>query len=276
MLGVDTRGAAEGAARAHGAYAVAAAAMGRLLSAAALLASDAKDPGSVVQLTADGGGPLGRVRAEAYADGLMRARVDHPQVELPPAPTGKLPVGAAVGREGRLIVERVDGAGRGYTSASDLVSGELGEDVAQFLWASEQVRSAVALGVLVERDGSVAASGGLLVQALPGADPDRLEAISGRLESLHDLSWRLAEGQAIPDLLAWVVDKPLPRLVEEPLHFGCRCSREHSRDLLRVVPAQERRQWAAEEGAEVVCHYCQTRYRFTPAEVAALTSPVNP
>ena len=267
LVGVETRAAAAGAAQAHGAHAVAAAALGRLMSAAALLASDMKDPGSYLRLTAEGGGPLGRVRAEAHADGLLRARVDHPQVELPPSAGGKLPVGAAVGSEGRLVVERVGADGRFYTSASPLVSGELGIDVAQFLWSSEQVRSAVALGVLVERDGSVAASGGLLIQALPGADPEELLRLSGRVDALTDLSWRLAAGERVTDLLAWVVDKPVPDWAVDALRFGCLCSAEQSRQLLGVAALAERRTWAREGGAEVVCHYCGTRYRFTADEV---------
>lgn len=269
LMGVETRGAAAGAARAHEAYAVAAAAMGRLLSAAALLASDMKDTGSYLRLTAHGSGPLGRVRAEAHADGLLRSRVDHPQVELPPTARGKLPVGAAVGADGRLVAERVGADGRVYTSASELVSGELGEDVAQFLWSSEQVRSAVALGVLVERDGSVAASGGLLIQALPGADAQDLRRLGERVESLTDLSWRLAGGEHVTDVLQWVVDKPIPDWGVDPLQFGCLCSREQSQQLLRVAPPVERRAWAREGGAEVVCHYCGTRYRFTADDVMA-------
>jgi molecular chaperone Hsp33 len=159
--------------------------------------------------------------------------------------------------------------GRVYTSASELVSGEVGEDVAQFLWSSEQVRSAVALGVLVERDGSVAASGGLLIQALPGADAEELGRLGERVETLTDLSWRLAAGERVPDLLEWVVDKPITDWVVDSLHFGCLCSPEQSRQLLRVAPPAERRAWAREGGAEVVCHYCGTRYRFAADEVLA-------
>ena len=269
LMGVQTRGAAAGAARAHGAYAVAAAAMGRLLSAAALVGSDLKETGSYLRLTAEGGGPLGRVRAEAHADGLLRARVDHPGIQLPPTAPGKLPVGAAVGSDGSLVAERVAADGRVYTSASELVSGELGEDVAQFLWSSEQVRSAVALGVLVDRDGSVAASGGLLIQALPGADAKERECLGERVATLTNLSWRLAAGERVPDLLGWVVDKPLADWVVESLHFGCRCSLERSRQVLLVAPPAERRAWAQEGGAEVVCHYCGARYRFSPDEVMA-------
>lgn len=267
LMGVQTRGAAAGAARAHGAYAVAAAAMGRLLSAAALVGSDLKETGSYLRLTAEGGGPLGRVRAEAHADGLLRARVDHPGIQLPPTAPGKLPVGAAVGSDGSLVAERVAADGRVYTSASELVSGELGEDVAQFLWSSEQVRSAVALGVLVERDGSVAASGGLLIQALPGADPEELLRLSERVEALTDLSWRLVAGEHVTDLLAWVVDKPVAGWAVDALRFGCLCSPEQSRQLLAVAAPAERRAWAQEDGAEVVCHYCGTRYQFTADDV---------
>jgi molecular chaperone Hsp33 len=267
VVGVVTGSVAAQVARAQGAFPVAAAAMGRLVSAAALLGSDLKDHGHV-RVTAAGGGPLGRVVAEAYADGLLRARVDHGQVDLPPTPAGKLAVGDAVGREGTLTVERFSQDGHVYTSQSRLVSGELGEDLAQYLLMSEQVHSAVALGVLVNPDGSVAASGGILIQALPDAEEQLVEAVSARWTGLADLSWRLAAGERMTDLLAGVVGAPIHWADPEPLAFGCLCSREHSRRLLQLAPPDERQQWAATGGAEVVCHYCRTAYRFGPEDLA--------
>jgi molecular chaperone Hsp33 len=267
LVGVTTTGAVDRAARVHGAFAVACAAMGRLMSAAALLGTDLK-AGGYVRLTTDGGGPLGRVRAEAHADGLLRARVDGPHVDLPPTPAGKLAVGQAVGRDGTLTVDRIDADGRVYTSQSPLESGEIGEDVARFLLQSEQIRSAVALGVLVNADGSVAAAGGILVQALPAAPPDQVAAAASRVERLTDLSWRLAEGADVSDLLAQLVDEPVTWAEPERLHWGCRCSRVESLALLGAVPWEDRRRWALEGGAEVVCHYCRTAYRFGADEVA--------
>jgi molecular chaperone Hsp33 len=266
-IGAVTTASARSIQAVHRASPLAAAAMGRLTTAAALLASDFK-AGESIHMEANGGGPAGRVIAEAFASGLLRGRLDHPEVDLALSPEGKLAVGQAVGTDGTLTVRRTLADGRLYTSVSPLVTGEIGDDVARYLTQSEQVPSAVALGVLVGADGRVAASGGLIVQALPGASDTLARETAERLQALGGLSRRLADGAAMEDLVASVLPAPIRWADRTPLHFGCLCSRERSLALLVSLPPAERAEMAAQGGAEVICHYCQTAYRFGSGELA--------
>jgi molecular chaperone Hsp33 len=249
--------------RVQGALPLAAAAMGRLMAGAAFFAADLKD-GGAVHLELSGGGPLGRVIAEAYADGLLRARVDHPDVDLPLTPTGKLAVGQAVGRDGQLMVQRRFADGGSYTSYAALATGEVGDDLARFLLESEQIPAAVAVGVLVGRDGWVEAAGGLLVQALPGAPPDLVAETAERVGRLDAVSRRLAAGETPEAMLREVLPAPITWADRQPLAFGCRCDRADLEGLLRALPLEERQDMARSGGAEVVCQYCRTAYRYDP------------
>jgi molecular chaperone Hsp33 len=270
-VGAVTTESARHVQRVHRATPLAAAAMGRLVTSAALLAADLKDRGSVhVELLGDG--PIGRVIAEAYADGLLRARADHPDVDLPLRADGKLAVGQAVGRTGHLSVRRDPGYATPYTSVVPLTSGEVGDDLATFLTQSDQVPSAVAVGVLVGRDGWVTASGGILVQALPGADARLVERVAERFSGLDRLSQRLADGETLEAILATVLPPPVHFGEERPLHFGCRCSRERARALLGTLSPADREDMVRQGGAEVVCHYCETAYRFGPDALAPETA----
>lgn len=267
-IGAVTTSAARAAQLAHRASPLAAAAMGRLMTAAALISSDFK---AQEWVTCDirGGGVLGRVTAEAYADGLLRARVDVPEADLPLRADGKLAVGQAVGVEGEFAVRRHLANGGQFTSTSPLATGEIGDDLALYLTVSEQVPSAVAVGVLVEADGLVAAAGGLLVQALPGADSSLTEKVSARFQALGGLSHRLAGGARIETILEAALGEDVVWYDPMPLSFGCLCSRARSLDILWSLPAEERASLIEEGGAEVVCHYCRTAYRF---DVNDLTS----
>lgn len=242
--------------------------MGRLMTAAAMLAADFK-AGEILHCEVQGGGPAGRVIAEAFASGLVRGRLDHPEVDLPLRADGKLAVGQAVGRQGWLLVERRFPDGGRYVSHSPLVSGEIGDDVAEFLRQSEQVPSAVAVGVLVGRDGAVAAAGGLVVQVLPPAPRELVEQVAARMEGLGSLSARLAAGESVEAVGTAVLGPDTHWHARQPLYFGCTCSRDRSGELLAALSAEERRAMAEQGGAEVVCHYCRTAYRFDARELLA-------
>lgn len=260
-IGAVTTSAARAAQLAHRASPLAAAAMGRLMTAATLLSTDFK-AGERVTCEVRGGGVLGRVTAEAYTDGLLRARVDVPDANLPLRADGKLAVGQAVGTDGEFTVRRHLANGGLFTSTSPLATGEIGDDLAVYLTVSEQVPSAVAVGVLVGTDSVVAAAGGLLVQALPGADSSLLEQVATRFESLRRLSHRLASGERIEEMLEAVMGADVVWHDTVSLKFGCLCSRARSLEILRALPAAERESLIEEGGAEVVCHYCRTAYRF--------------
>ena len=167
-VGVITTDLTEEARRRHKLSYVATAALGRSMASGLLLASNMKKEGSRVNIHVKGNGPLGAILADAGLDGTVRGYVQNPSVELPPNDRGKLDVGKAVGHEGYLHVVRDVGYGQPYSSTVELVSGEVGEDVASYLVTSEQTPSALLVGVFVGEMG-VTAAGGILLQIMPKA-----------------------------------------------------------------------------------------------------------
>jgi len=255
----------------HTTSATATAALGRMLTAAALLSAALKD-GQSVTLRVLGDGPAGGIITQADAGGRVRGYLMNPQADLPATPARKLDVGGLVGRNGMLHVTRDLGMRTPYYGSAPLVSGEIAEDLAAYFARSEQVPSAVSLGVLVGRDLRVLASGGLCVQALPGADPEIVTRIEGRVRALPPITDLVAAGQTPEQLL----DAALDGFVSEPptaspVTFTCRCSRERVEGMLSVLGADELEALLAQEGqAEVTCRFCGDRYVLTEDEVRAL------
>ncbi|MCL6581834.1 MAG: Hsp33 family molecular chaperone HslO [Firmicutes bacterium] len=289
VLAARTTGLVEEARRRHRTSPTATAALGRTLTAAALLGLTLKDRGTVT-LRLDGGGPLGGVLAEADALGNVRGYAKNPGADLPPTPDGKLDVGGLVGRDGFCTVIRDMGLKEPYVGTCPLATGQVGEDLTRYLWVSEQTRSAVALGVLVRSPGVVAAAGGFFLEVLPAPDrsaepgaaadePDldekvgRLEAAVGRLESVSRL---IDQGLGPEDLVGRVLgDLPHRVLERRDLRFRCRCSRRKARELLLSLGREELSRLAAAEGAELTCHFCRRTYRFSGDELEALAGPLR-
>jgi molecular chaperone Hsp33 len=245
---------------------VAAAAFGRTLAGAALLLRLSSKTPSRLVLELRGDGPLGRVMAEADEEGNLRGLVGNARVDVPDWPNGKLGVGRAVGK-GYLRVLREHGELGNYHSQVELVSGEIGEDVAHYLEQSEQSRSAVLLGVLAKPSG-VAAAGGMIVEVLPGAPDDVIEVLERNIASVRGVSHLVEAGgteHVIDTLLAG-----LDREVKEtrPLRYHCRCSRERLLHHLVVLSADDRDSLMEEDGTiGADCVFCGNHYRFTPDEL---------
>lgn len=270
VLAATTTDLVEEARRRHDTWPVCTAALGRTLTAAALLGAGLKGR-ETVTLRVHGDGPAGHIIAEAGGDGSVRGYVQNPHVDLPLNAVGKLDVGAAVGRSGYLYVTRDLGLKEMYTGTAPLVSGEIGEDVTHYLWVSEQTPSAVGLGVLVGPDGAVRAAGGYMIQLLPAtgdADRARLEE---NVRALGAVS-RAVEAGVTPEgmvaqLLAGFDYSILGR---QDLRFACRCSRQRASAILAGLGAEELRSMLAEGRAELRCEFCGETYRFDAAELAAL------
>src|SRR4028119_1072335 len=194
-VGVITTRLTEEARQRHKLSYVATAALGRTMSAGLLLASNMKREGSRVNIRVKGKGPLGGILIDAGLDGTVRGYVDNPTIELPPNARGKLDVGGAVGHEGYLYVVRDVGYGYPYSSTVELVSGEIGDDVAHYVVSSEQTPSALVVGVFVGANG-VTASGGILIQVLPKAARDEalVEVLESRVASLSGFTPLLQAG----------------------------------------------------------------------------------
>ena len=257
--------------RRHDTWPTASAALGRVLTGAAILGALLKREERVT-LQVLGDGPLGSAVAEADAQGRVRGYVRNPHIDLPPTAEGKFDVAGAVGRNGSLYVLRDLGLKEPYRGSVPLVSGEIAEDLTYYFARSEQTPSAVALGVLVERDQSVRAAGGYLVQLLPGADPrlagelERAVTRTGQVSSLVDAGCGPEEIlSALLSSLGW---KELGRL---PLMYQCRCQRERLGRVLTALGPQELEELSQKpEGAELVCRFCGERYLFSPGELVEL------
>lgn len=245
---------------------VPAAALGRCLAGAALLQRMSTKSPSRLMLEVRGDGPLLRVLAEADNDGNLRGIVGDGRVQVPDWPGGKLGVGRAVGK-GYLRVLREYEGGNSYQSQVELVSGEIGEDVAYYLSQSEQTRSAVLLGVLGKPSGVVAA-GGMLVEVLPGAPEETVARLESNIAGIRGVSHLLEEGGA-PHVVEQVL-AGLDRETKEvrPLRYRCRCSRERLREHLALLPAEDRDYLREEDGTiKADCAFCATQYLFTPEEL---------
>jgi molecular chaperone Hsp33 len=246
---------------------VPAAALGRCLAGAALLQRLSTKTPSRLMLEVRGDGPILRVLAEADDEGNLRGLVGDGRVQVPDWPGGKLGVGRAVGR-GYLRVLREYEKGNSYHSQVELVSGEIGEDVAHYLAQSEQAKSAVLLGVL-GRPSGVAAAGGMVVEVLPGAPEETIARLESNIAGIRGVSHLLEEGGA-----EHVVEKVLAgfdREVKEvrPLRYRCRCSRERLLNHLTLLSAEDRDYLRADDGAiEADCAFCGTRFRYIPEELA--------
>jgi molecular chaperone Hsp33 len=245
---------------------VAAAALGRTVAGAAMLLRLATKTPSRLVLDIRGDGPLGQVLVEIDKGGNIRGTVGNPRVVVPDLPNGKLAVGAAVGA-GQLRVLREFGEGGSYHSHVQLVTGEIGDDLAHYLSQSEQSRSAVLVGVLGRKTG-VAAAGGLIVEMLPGAPEPTVGQLEHNLAGMAGVSWLLDEG-GMERVLATVLAGLGPEVKEtQPLRYRCRCSRERLQQHLVLLSAEDREYLAEEDGAiEADCVFCGNHYRFTPAEL---------
>ncbi len=244
---------------------VAAAALGRSMSGAALLLRLATKTPTRLVLEIAAEGPIRRVVAEADQEGNLRGLVGAPRVAVPHRPDGKLAVGTAVGG-GRLRVLR-EHPGGSYHSQVALVSGEIGEDVAHYLAQSEQIRSAVLLGML-GRPRGVAAAGGLIVEVLPGADDGVLDRLEANLATAGGVSYLLEAG-GMEQVLATVLGGLDPVTHEErPLFHRCRCDRERLRRHLEMMGEEELANLRdGDTPLTAECLFCGTEYRYADHEI---------
>ncbi len=273
-VGVITTRLTEEARGRHKLSYVATAALGRTMSAGLLLASNMKRSGSRVNIRVKGNGLLGGILVDAGLDGTVRGYADNPEVELPPTNNGKLDVGGAVGKEGYLYVVRDVGYGYPYASTVELVSGEIGEDVAHYLVTSEQTPSALVVGVFVGAEG-VTASGGILIQVLPKAARDEalVEVLESRVASLSGFTPLLQAGLSLPEIFEQLLgDMELNILPETQLvRFHCGCSFDRVLGALKMLGEAELQDMIEKDrGAEATCHFCGEVYQASSDELAQL------
>lgn len=275
-VGVITTRAVEEARRRHNLSYVASAALGRAMSSGLLLASNMKKEGSRVNINIKGNGPLGTLLVDAGLDGTVRGYVQNPRVELPPNSIGKLDVGGAVGNDGYLYVIRDVGYGYPYSSTVELISGEVGEDIANYLATSEQTPSALLVGVFVGKDG-VTASGWILLQVLPKAaeDPTLVATLESRVSQLKGFTPLLRQGKTLSDIFQDLLgDFDLEIFPEvQMVRFDCGCSFDRILGALKMLGVEELEDMIIKDGgAEATCHFCGEVYQ---ADVEDLTQLIQ-
>ncbi|NLW65419.1 MAG: Hsp33 family molecular chaperone HslO [Clostridiales bacterium] len=263
---ITGRDIVERARQIHDLSPVATAALGRTLMAASILGDMLKEDDATVTVRLNGGGPIGSVISVSDSKGNVRGYVQNPHVDLPLKANGKLDVGSAVGTGGQFTVSRDLGLKEPYIGSTELVSGEIAEDFAKYYVESEQVGAACGLGVLVDTDRSVACAGGFLVQLLPGAPDTLIALIESNISSMGQVTDILSSGG---DIVNAVLNGLNPTVLKRTkVEYRCYCSRE------RVVRAIDSIGHEAledilksGENTEVVCHFCNTKYHFSPSEI---------
>ncbi|MBE9115481.1 Hsp33 family molecular chaperone HslO [Lusitaniella coriacea LEGE 07157] len=273
-VGVITTRLAEEARMRHKLSYVATAALGRAMSSGLLLVSSMKREGSRVNIRIKGNGPLGGLLVDAGLDGTVRGYVDNPDIELPPTPQGKIDVGGAVGRDGYLYVVRDVGYGYPYSSTVEIVSGEVGEDIANYLVTSEQTPSALLVGVFVGAQG-VTASGGILLQVMPKAarDEELVATLESRVSQLSGFTPLLQAGKTLPEIFNDLLgDMGLTILPEvQIVRFDCKCSFDRVLGALKMLGVDELQDMIEkDDGAEATCHFCGEVYQADRQHLAQL------
>lgn len=276
-VAVSTRDLTERARQIHKTLPVATAALGRTLAAASMMGNALKEEGASVTLQIKGGGPLGTLLAVSDNEGNVRGTVDDPAVDIPLRPDGKLDVGTAVGCDGTLTVIRDLNMKEPYVGSVGLLGGEIAEDLAAYFVESEQIPTACGLGVLVDRDQSVLAAGGYLIQLLPGAGEDVISKVEGGVMAAGSVTGLLRENNDPAEVLRKVLsDFELEILERSPIEYRCYCSRDRMERALISLGPEELKGIIDEQGsAELACQFCDNVQTFTKDDLEGLLADMK-
>ena len=267
---ITARDMVERARQIHALRPVGTAALGRTLCGASLLGEMLKEDDATLTIRIRGGGPIGTVVAVSDSGGNVRGYVDHPEVDLPLRERdGKLDVSGAVGTRGLLTVSRDIGLKEPYVGSTELVSGEIAEDLAAYLTESDQLGSACGLGVLVDTDETVKAAGGFIVQLMPSAPEETIAALEENIFLMDQLTTILCEDGA-EAVIEQVLRGMEPHIAgRTAVTYRCYCSRERVLSAVTSLPEEDLAELRADgKEVEVRCQFCDAVYSFPPEEVA--------
>lgn len=263
-----TKDTVETAKNAHNTSPVATAALGRLLTAGAMMGVMMKGDKDLLTLRMEGDGPIGGLLVSADSKGHVKGYAFNPEVMLPPNAKGKLDVGGALGI-GVLSVIRDIGLKEPYVGQTILVSGEIAEDLTYYYATSEQIPSSVALGVLMNKDNTVRQAGGFIIQLLPGASDEMIDKLEKRLNEFASITSLLDEGKTPEEILDELLGEfGLEILDKMPTGFVCDCEKSRVAKAIISLGKKEIAEMI-EEGKpiEVSCHFCNKLYTFTVEEL---------
>ena len=263
-----TRDMVENAKNAHNTSPVATAALGRLMTAAAMMGADLKGEKDLLTLRIEGSGPLGGLLVTANGHGDVKGYAFNPDVMLPPNAQGKLDVGGSLDL-GVLSVIKDIGLKEPYVGQTQLVTGEIAEDLTYYFATSEQVPSSVALGVLMNKDNTVRQAGGFIIQLLPGAEEATIAALEKTIGELEPVTTMLNKGVTPEDILELILGQfGLEILDKMPIQFTCNCTKSRVEKALISIGGKELQEMIDEgKSIEVNCQFCNKHYKFSVDEL---------
>lgn len=271
MFAAVTTNLVENASKIHNTTPVATAALGRMLTACAMMGVMLKGEKDTLTLQIKGDGPLGGVVVVGDSNANVRGYVYNPEVDIPLKSNGKLDVGGAIG-EGTFTVIKDIGMREPYIGKVALVSGEIGEDLTYYFHKSEQINSAVGLGVLIERDYSIGASGGFIIQVMPGIEEETIEKLEKNIAEVTSVTELFKKYKTPEEVLKQVLNGFDITITDKiNTNYLCTCSKERVERALISIGKEELKSLIEEQGeAEMSCHFCDKKYYFDKAELQSL------
>ena len=266
-----TKEMVETAKNAHNTSPIATAALGRLMTAAAMMGSDLKGEGELLTLRIEGDGPIGGLLVTADGKGDVKGYAFNPDVMLPPNAQGKLDVGGSLGL-GVLSVIKDIGLKEPYVGQTQLITGEIAEDLTYYFATSEQVPSSVALGVLMNKDNTVRQAGGFIIQLLPGASDEIIDRLDAKLSRISSITSLLDAGKTPEEILTDILGEfGLEILKKMPVQFHCDCERSRVEKAIISIGRKEIQDMIDEgKEIEVNCQFCNKHYKFSVDELGEM------
>lgn len=266
-----TKEMVETAKNAHNTSPIATAALGRLMTAAAMMGSDLKGEGELLTLRIEGDGPIGGLLVTADGKGDVKGYAFNPDVMLPPNAQGKLDVGGSLGL-GVLSVIKDIGLKEPYVGQTQLITGEIAEDLTYYFATSEQVPSSVALGVLMSKDNTVRQAGGFIIQLLPGASDEIIDRLEAKLSGISSITSLLDAGKTPEEILTDILGEfGLEILKKMPVQFHCDCERSRVEKAIISIGRKEIQDMIDEgKEIEVNCQFCNKHYKFSVDELGEM------
>lgn len=268
----DTTETVREARRLHSLAPVTSSALGRTLTAAAMMSKQLKGAKESITIQIKGGGPAGAIVAVSNSNSEVRGYIGNPEVYLPLTESGKLDVAGAIGKDGYLNIIKDIGLREPYVGYVPLQTGEIGEDIAYYYAFSEQVPSVVSLGVLVDRDESILYAGGFILQLMPGAEEDTIQKLEDSISQLAPVTSLMASGNKPEEILEMIFLGNGMRIIDKsPVSYVCNCSRERmERNIISMGRKEIQEMIDEQHGAEAQCHFCNKRYGFSETELKKL------
>lgn len=266
-----TKEMVETAKNVHNTSPIATAALGRLMTAAAMMGSDLKGEGELLTLRIEGDGPIGGLLVTADGKGDVKGYAFNPDVMLPPNAQGKLDVGGSLGL-GVLSVIKDIGLKEPYVGQTQLITGEIAEDLTYYFATSEQVPSSVALGVLMNKDNTVRQAGGFIIQLLPGASDEIIDRLEAKLSGISSITSLLDAGKTPEEILTDILGEfGLEILKKMPVQFHCDCERSRVEKAIISIGRKEIQDMIDEgKEIEVNCQFCNKHYKFSVDELGEM------